>query len=101
MQGVNERIKDLQDMITNAEELLEDEMARIMLGDDGIEAIEYMIKHYQDKIQELQIVDKRNESALKIIEIIEKGKIELDNHKLENKEYIKSLILDDCLKLLN
>ncbi|MCT4542185.1 MAG: hypothetical protein N4A63_01440 [Vallitalea sp.] len=54
MQGVNKRIKDLQDMITNAEELLEDEMARIMLGDDGIESIEYMINNYKYKIKELQ-----------------------------------------------
>ncbi len=41
-------------MIKEREELLKDEMARAMLGDDGIEAIQHFIDHYKAKIKELK-----------------------------------------------
>jgi hypothetical protein len=50
MQSELKRINELQGMISNCEDILNDEMAQIMLGDDGIEIIKYLINHYKEKI---------------------------------------------------
>lgn len=53
MQGNIVRIKQLQKMIAEREELLQDETAIALLGEDGVEAIKHFIKLYKEKLDKL------------------------------------------------